>query len=103
MKFSILIIAFAFTLAMVNTQDIKTSNSSVNQDTNSQSMPFVDQLLDGYLKMLQKKIQSHSMVREDLRVLEFLVKLIYARQKQIEDEERNRPIVYWHLRQGRSN
>ena len=102
MKFPILIITFAFIAVMVSTHDFKTLNSSVNQDNNSQSMSFVDQLLDGYLKMLQKKIQSHSMVREDLRVLEFLVKLIYARQKQIEDEEQNRPVVYWHLRQGRS-
>ena len=98
MKFIVFILVLTFTLAMLNTQEIE---SPKLRDT--QPASFFDQLVSAYLNVFKSKIETNSMKTEDMKVLEYLLKSIYARQKQIEYEEHNRPIVYWHSRQGRSN
>ena len=89
MKFSILITAIVLCV-MVKAQDNKTP------------LPFFDQLLINYLAVFEKKIQSHTMTNEDINVLQYLLKLIYIRQEQIDKEEKAKPVVYWYSRQGRN-
>ena len=95
MKFSILITAIVLCMTVM-AQDIKTPTD------NNKSMPFFDQLLTNYLAMFEKKIHSQSMTKEDINVLQYLLKLIFIRQEQIDKEEQSKPVVYWYSRQGRN-
>ncbi len=53
------------------------------------------------MAMFQKRIDTHSMTKEDVYILENLIKLVAMRQKQIAEEEKSKPVVYWYSRQGR--
>ena len=59
-------------------------------------------LLINYLAMFEKKIRSHTMTKEDINVLQYLLKLIFIRQEQIDKEEKAKPVFYWYSRQGRN-
>lgn len=95
MKFSILMIVIVLCIT-VKAQDMKTPTD------NNKSIPIFDQLLINYLAMFEKKFQSHTITKEDISVLQYLLKLIYIRQEQIDKEEKAKPVVYWYSRQGRN-
>ena len=75
-----MIVALVLISSITNAQEIVSSKSK--RDENNSMKPF-DQLLDGYLSLFQKKIQSQSMTKEDVNVLGYLLRLIYIRQQQI--------------------
>ena len=80
MKFAKLIIVFTFTLTEVNAQKIESSNSK-------------DSLQSLVFDLFQKKIEVFPIKTEQLEVLEYLVKLINVRQKQIEDETKTNQLL----------
>ena len=97
MKFKILIFLFALLLTMANCQKTEPSNSRENHVYKKP----IDHFLDGFLNIYKTKIDNQSMTPEDMKVLQYLLRLIKIRREQMDDEERTRPIVYWYLRQGR--
>ena len=101
MKLSILIFAIISVLVL-QTQEIEhLEHPTYRRDDGIRSMSMFDQLLYGFMALFQKSINAHSMTKEDVNMLEHLIKLVVMRQKQIAEEERSKPVVYWYSRQGR--
>ena len=99
MKLSILIFAILSVLVL-QTKDIE--HSTFKRDDGIRSMSMFDQLLYGFMAMFQKRIDTHSLTKEEANILENLIKIVIMRQKQIAEEERSKPVVYWYSRQGRN-
>ncbi len=69
---------------------------AMSKDQDELKLPIFD-----FLNIFHKKLKSDSLTKQDMQLIQFLSSIIFIRQKQIENEENSKPIVYWHLRQGR--
>ena len=70
---------------------------AMSKGQDEQILPIFD-----FLSIFHKKLKSDSLTKQDMQLIQFLSSVIFIRQKQIEENEENsKPIVYWHLRQGR--
>ncbi len=86
MKFVfILLVALAFVLT-VSGQKVKENNSAASPHVGKQATPVFDQLLLSYLGIFQRKLERNSMNQHDQKVLEFLLRLIYMRQKEMDQD-----------------
>ena len=74
----------AFVLT-VSGQKVK-ENNSASPHVENKATPVFDQLLLSYLGIFQRKLERTSLNQHDQKVLEFLLRLIYMRQKEIGDE-----------------
>jgi len=84
MKFVfILLVAFVLT---VSGQMVKENNSRESRQVEKHATPVFDQLLLSYLGIFQRKLERNSMNQHDQKVLEFLLRLIYMRQKEMGED-----------------
>ena len=86
------LIKFIFFLTIFNSYAI----DAKLRRNNDQLLSFFD-----FVNVFQKKIMTNSLSKLDLQVIQLMSKIISIRQKKLDDEENSKPIVYWHLRQGR--
>ncbi len=84
MKFGLILVALAFVLS-VRGQIVKESNSA-SPHVGKHATPVFDQLLLSYLGIFQRKLERNSMNQHDQKVLEFLLRLIYMRQKEMGED-----------------
>jgi hypothetical protein len=88
MKF-VFFLLMAFVLTVVSGQKIKTSDTD-SQKVEKPSTPVFDQLLISYLNIFQRKLARNSLTQNDEKVLEFLLRLIYMRQKEIDENSNDK-------------
>ena len=88
MKLSILILS----VLEMHTQEME--HSTYRFDYVIGSMSMFDQLLYGFMAMFQKRVNAHSMTKEDLNIFENFINIFAMRQKQIAEEESSKLVVY---------
>ena len=74
--------------------------ASQKTDNSREDISFENQI-NNILTTFERKLDTHTLTKNDEAIILFLLKLITKRRQELEEQRLQERPVYWHLRQGR--